>query len=68
MIKIGGFVNCTTDFKDHPIIINGASNLLIEVLGEKGKHSRFAVGSNSLPFNMAVEIEAIVSIKTNDNK
>ena len=62
IIKIGGFVNCINGFKDQPIIINGASNMLVEVLGEKGKHSRFAVGANSLPLNIAVEIEAIVSL------
>ena len=62
VVKIGGFVNCTSDFIEQPKIINGASNMLVEVLGEKGKHSRFAVGANSLPLNMAVEIEAIVSL------
>jgi len=59
IIKIGGFVNCIDSFKDHPKVINGASDMLVEILGEKGKHSRFAVGSNSLPINIAVEIEAI---------
>ena len=59
MIKIGGFVNCIDNFKDHPKVINGASDMLVEILGEKGKHSRFAVGANSLPINIAVEIEAI---------
>ena len=63
LIKIGGYVNCNNDFKDQPKIINGASDLLVEILGEKGKHSRFAVGSNSLPLNIAVEIEAIVALK-----
>ena len=62
IVKIGGFVNCTSDFKEQPKIINGASNMLVEILGEKGRHSRFAVGTNSLPLNMAVEIEAIVSL------
>ena len=60
ILKIGGFVNCVDTFKDHPIIINGASNLLVDVFGEKGRHSRFAVGTNSLPMNFAVEIEAVV--------
>ena len=63
IIKIGGFVNSTNNFIDQPKIINGASDMLVEILGQKGKHSRFAVSSNSLPLNMAVEIEAIVSLK-----
>ena len=64
IIKLGGFVNCTNNFTDHPKIINGASDLLIKILGERGKHARFAVGSNSLPLDIAVEIEAVVSINT----
>lgn len=60
IIKIGGFVNCIDNFEDHPKIINGASDMLVKVLGKKGLHSRFAVGTNSLPLNIAVEIEAIV--------
>ena len=59
IVKVLGMVNSTPDFKDHPKVINGASDMLVEILGEKGKHSRFAVGSNSLPINIAVEIEAI---------
>ena len=62
-IKIGGFVNCNESFNNHPKIINGASDLLVKIFEEKGKHSRFAVGSNSLPMNMAVEIEAIIKLK-----
>ena len=62
-IKLGGFVNCKNDFKNHPIIINGASDLLVKIFGNKGKHTRFAVGSNSLPLNIAVEIEAIIKLK-----
>tara|TARA_Y100000590_G_C15669172_1_gene995641 strand:- start:741 stop:1214 length:474 start_codon:yes stop_codon:yes gene_type:complete len=62
IVKIGGFVNCKDNFTDHPKIINGASNLLVEILGDKGKHARFAVGSNSLPLDIAVEIEAVVSL------
>jgi len=62
-IKLGGFVNCKNEFKNHPIIINGASDLLVKIFGEKGKHTRFAVGSNSLPLNIAVEIEAIIKLK-----
>ena len=62
-LKLGGFVNCNSDFVDQPQIINGASDLLVNVFGEQGKHSRFAVGSNSLPMNISVEIDAIIKIK-----
>ncbi len=60
MIKINGFVNCTPDFGDQPAVINGASDLLVEALGERGKHARAAVGMASLPFGVAVEIDAII--------
>ena len=63
IIKIGGFVNSNPNFFDHPKIINGASDLLVKIFGDKGKHMRFAVGSNSLPLNIAVEIEAIIKLK-----
>ena len=62
ILKIGGFVNCIDEFKDQPKIINGASDMLVEIFGEKGKHSRFAVGSNSLPMNISVEIDAIIKL------
>ena len=62
-LKLGGVVNCNSDFVDQPQIINGASDLLVKVFGEQGKHSRFAVGSNSLPMNISVEIDAIIKIK-----
>ena len=62
-VKIGGFVNCTSEYTDHPKIINGASDLIVKIFGERGKHSRFAVGSNSLPLNISVEIEAIINLK-----
>ena len=61
-VKLGGFVNCNSDFINHPQIINGASNLLVKIFGEKGKHARFAVGSNSLPMNSSVEIDAIIKL------
>lgn len=61
-VKLGGFVNCTPDFYDHPKVINGASDLMVEALGEKGKHARFAVGTPALPFNVAVEIDAIFAL------
>ena len=62
-LKLGGFVNCNSDFVDQPQIINGASDLLVNVFGEQGKHSRFSVGSKSLPMNISVEIDAIIKIK-----
>ena len=62
-VKLGGFVNCNSDYTNQPIIINGASDLLVKIFGDKGKHTRFAVGSNSLPLGISVEIEAIIKIK-----
>lgn len=62
-VKLGGFVSCTSDFTNHPKVINGASNLIGEVMGEAGKHARFAVGAPSLPLGVAVEIDAIFSLK-----
>ena len=62
-VKLGGYVNCLENFTDHPKIINGASDLLINIFQEKGKHTRFAIGSNSLPMNISVEIDAIIKIK-----
>lgn len=61
-VKLGGFVNCTPDFTDQPVVINGASNLIADALGEAGKHARFAVGAPSLPLGVAVEIDAIFEI------
>ena len=62
-IKLGGFVNCKADFANHPKIINGASDLLVKIFGELGKHTRFAVGSNSLPMNISVEIDAVIKLR-----
>ena len=62
-IKLGGFVNYDSNFVNHPQIINGASDLLVKIFGEQGKHTRFAVGSNSLPMNISVEIDAIIKIR-----
>ncbi len=62
-VKLGGFVNCKDGYTNQPKIINGASDLLVNIFGEQGKHTRFAVGSNSLPMNIAVEIDAIIKIK-----
>ncbi|PZO85420.1 MAG: hypothetical protein DI626_07450 [Micavibrio aeruginosavorus] len=61
-LKLGGFVNCTPDFDQMPAVINGASDLMVHVLGERGKHARFAVGAPSLPLGVAVEIDAIFEI------
>ena len=61
-LRLGGFVACTPDFADHPKVINGASDLMVEVLGDKGRHTRIAVGCSSLPLNAAVEIDAIFAI------
>ena len=62
-LKLGGFVNCNSDFIDQPKVINGASDLLVNIFGEKGQHTRFAVGSNSLPLGIAVEIDAIIQLR-----
>jgi enamine deaminase RidA (YjgF/YER057c/UK114 family) len=63
IIKLLGFVNSTEDFTDHPKVMDGASDLLVEVFGEKGKHARSAVGMAQLPNNTSVEIEMIVEIE-----
>ena len=63
VVKLLGLVNCTSEFTDQPKVINGASDFFVEVLGDKGKHARSAVGSNALPLNIAVEIEMIVEVE-----
>ncbi len=62
-LKLGGFVNCNNNFYDQPKIINGASDLLVNIFGDQGRHARSAVGSNALPMNISVEIDAIIKIK-----
>ncbi len=62
VVKLVGFVNAIPEFTDHPKVVNGASDLMVEVFGDKGKHARSAVGAGSLPLNVAVEVEAIVEI------
>lgn len=62
LVKLGGFVNCTPDFTDHPKVVNGASDLFVEIMGAQGKHARFAVGAPSLPLGVAVEIDAIFEL------
>jgi enamine deaminase RidA (YjgF/YER057c/UK114 family) len=62
IIKVLGFVNAEPDFKEHPKVINGFSDFLAEVLGERGSHARSAVGAGSLPNGITVEIETIVQV------
>lgn len=63
VVKLGVFVNCTPDFTDQPKVGNGASELMEQVFGEAGRHSRAAVGAPSLPMGVAVEVDAVVKIK-----
>jgi len=63
IVKVLGMVNSTDTFTDQPKVINGYSDLMVEIFGEKGKHARSAVGMASLPLNMAVEVEVIVEIE-----
>lgn len=63
IVKVLGMVNCGPDFTQQPQVINGFSDLMVEVFGDKGKHARSAVGMNALPMNIAVEIEVIVEIE-----
>ena len=62
-VKLTGYVNCKDDFKDQPKVINGASDMLVEIFGDKGRHTRAAVGSNALPLGISVEIDAIIHLK-----
>ena len=63
IVKLVGFVACTPEFTDQPKVINGASDLMAEVFGERGRHARSAVGVTALPMNLSVEIEAIVELE-----
>ena len=63
VIKICGFVNSTSIFKEHALVINGVSNLMVEVFQDRGKHARAAIGCSSLPLGASVEVEAIFEIK-----
>ena len=63
VVKLGGFVNSTPDFTDQPKVINGASDFLVELFGEAGRHARAAVSAAALPLGVAVEIEGIFQIK-----
>ena len=62
VVKLGGFVNCTSDFKEQPMVINGASDLIAKAFGDNGKHARFAVGAPSLPLGVAVEVDGIFEL------
>ena len=62
VVKVKGMVNCTPDFADQPKVVNGYSDLMVEVFGERGKHARAAVGMGSLPGNIAIEVEMIVEV------
>lgn len=61
---VQGFVNAVPEFTDHPAVINGASDLLVQLFGDRGRHARFAVGAGSLPGNVAVEVAAILEVET----
>jgi enamine deaminase RidA (YjgF/YER057c/UK114 family) len=63
VVKLTGFVACTPAFLDHPFVVNGASDLMVEVFGDAGRHARSAVGMSSLPLNACVEVEAVVEIE-----
>lgn len=62
VVKLTGFVNATPDFTEHPQVVNGASDLMVEVFGDRGRHARAAVGCASLPLGVAVEVEAVFRI------
>jgi enamine deaminase RidA (YjgF/YER057c/UK114 family) len=62
IIKLSAFVACTADFTEHPFVVNGASDLMVEVFGDAGRHARTSVGVPSLPMNASVEVEAVVEI------
>jgi len=63
VVEVSGFVNCPPEFTNQPQVINGASDLLVQIFGDKGKHARAAVGVGSLPSGVAVEVEMIVALE-----
>lgn len=63
IVKLTGYVNSTPDFGDHPKVINGASDLLVALFGDAGRHARAAFGVANLPFGVSVEIEAVIEVK-----
>jgi enamine deaminase RidA (YjgF/YER057c/UK114 family) len=64
VLKLGGFVNATPDFSDHPKVINGASDVIVEIFGDTGRHARFAVGATGLPLGSTTEIDAIIAVRS----
>ena len=63
IVKLQGFVSSTPDYYEQPLVINGTSDLLVEALGDRGRHARTAVGTNVLPFRIPLEVEMIVKVK-----
>jgi enamine deaminase RidA (YjgF/YER057c/UK114 family) len=64
VVKVNGYVNCTADFDRQPEVINGASDLLVQLFGERGRHARTSIGVNSLPGNIPVEIEMLLQVRS----
>ena len=62
-VRLGGFVNCVESFTEQPQVVNGCSNLMADVLGDRGRHARTAVGVNVLPFDLAVEVESLFEVR-----
>jgi enamine deaminase RidA (YjgF/YER057c/UK114 family) len=62
-VRLGAFINCTPDFTQQPQVANGASNLMVELLGDAGRHARAAVGVNALPGGVAVEVDAVFEVR-----
>jgi enamine deaminase RidA (YjgF/YER057c/UK114 family) len=63
IVKVTGYVNCESSFTEHPRVMNGASDLLLDIFGDIGRHTRVAVGTNSLPLDSPVELDMIVEIR-----
>lgn len=63
VVRLGGFIACTPDFSDHSKIVNGASDLMVELFGDLGRHARTSIGVASLPMNAAVEVEGMFAVK-----
>jgi enamine deaminase RidA (YjgF/YER057c/UK114 family) len=62
LVRVGGFVNCTAEYTAHPQVINGASDVLVQIFGDKGKHARIAVGMANLPLDTSVEVELTAAL------
>lgn len=62
IVKLNGYVNSTPEFRDHPKVMNGASDFFVAILGDKGKHARAAVGMANIPFGASVEVEAVIEV------